>query len=104
MDKNQGRTRSLRFANMKLGSHAIMWVWGVIVIFPLYIMVINSFKDARSIYTNTFGLPAQWNFSNYTDVFASGDFAIYFRNSFVVVLLSLFLMLIFLIVNQNKLV
>ena len=80
---------------MKLGSHAIMWAWGLIVMFPLYIMVINSFKDARSIYTNTFGLPEQWNFSNYTDVFAGGDFIIYFRNSFVVVLLSLFIMLVF---------
>jgi len=36
-------------------------------------MVINSFKDRRSVYTNTFGLPEQWNFSNYTDVLASGD-------------------------------
>jgi len=79
---------------MKLGSHAIMWVWALIVLFPLYILVINSFKDKRSVYTNTFGLPEQWNFSNYTEVLASGDFLIYFKNSFIVVLLSLFLMLL----------
>jgi len=84
---------SLKIRNMKLGSHILMCAWALIVLFPLYIMVINSFKDRRSIYTNTFGLPEQWNFSNYTDVLASGDFAIYFRNSFVVVLLSLFVML-----------
>jgi len=71
-----------------------MWLWGLIVLFPLYIMVINSFKDRRSIYTNTFGLPEQWNFSNYTDVLSSGDFLVYFQNSFIVVMLSLFLMLV----------
>jgi len=79
---------------MKLGSHAIMWGWALIVLFPLYIMVINSFKDRRSIYTNTFGLPETWNFSNYTDVLASGDFLVYFKNSFIVVLLSLLIMLV----------
>jgi len=57
-------------------------------------MLVNSFKDKRSIYTNTFGLPEQWNFSNYTDVLASGDFLVYFRNSLVVVLLSLLLMIV----------
>ena len=85
------KERSLRISNKKIGSHIIMWVWAVIVLFPLYIMIINSFKDKRSIYTNTFGLPEQWNFSNYIDVLASGDFLIYFKNSLVVVLLSLFL-------------
>jgi raffinose/stachyose/melibiose transport system permease protein len=56
-------------------------------------MLINSFKDKLSIYTNTFGLPAKWNFSNYTDVFQSGDFLMYFRNSLLVVVISLALML-----------
>jgi len=56
-------------------------------------MIINSFKDKRSIYTNTFGLPEQWNLSNYTEVLAGGDFLVYFRNSLAVVLLSLFLMI-----------
>ena len=94
MLKKQGSTKSLRIRNMRPGSHAILCVWALVVIFPLYIMVINSFKDKRSIYTNTFGLPEQWNLSNYTDVLASGDFLIYFINSLIVVLLSLFLMLI----------
>ena len=94
MSKKQHSTGSLRIRNMKLGSHTIMWVWALIVLFPLYILVINSFKDKRSVYTNTFGLPEQWNFSNYTEVLASGDFLVYFKNSFIVVLLSLFLMLV----------
>jgi len=78
----------------KIGSHAVLCLWGLVVLFPLYIMVINSFKDKRSIYTNTFGLPEEWNFSNYTDVLSSGDFLVYFKNSLIAVLLSLVLMLL----------
>jgi len=61
---------------------------------PLYIMIINSFKDKRSIYINTFGLPETWNFSNYTDVITSGNFMNYFKNSFLVVIISLIILLV----------
>ncbi|MDR1663563.1 MAG: carbohydrate ABC transporter permease [Clostridiales bacterium] len=91
---NTKKPKSLKVRNMRIGSHVTLSVWLVVVLFPLYIMLINSFKDKRSIYTNTFGLPETWNLSNYTDVLSSGDFLGYFKNSFIVVLLSLFLMLL----------
>jgi raffinose/stachyose/melibiose transport system permease protein len=75
-------------------SHIILAIWSLIVLFPLWIMVINSFKDRLSIYQNPFGLPQKWNFSNYVSVLTDGDFLVYFRNSFVVVILSLVLLLI----------
>jgi raffinose/stachyose/melibiose transport system permease protein len=89
MNKN----KSLRVRNMQLGSHVVLCAWAMVVLFPLYVMVINSFKDKRSVYTNTFGLPETWNVSNYTDILASSDFIGYFRNSFIVVLVSLFFLL-----------
>lgn len=92
-EKKNGEA-SLRLHNMHLGSHAILCMWSLVVLFPLWVMVINSFKDRLSIYENPFGLPEKWNFSNYTDVLASGDFLIYFRNSLVVVLISLALVLL----------
>jgi len=57
-------------------------------------MIVSSFKDRLSIYVNTFGLPETWNFSNYTDILSSGEFMVYFRNTFVVVITSLALLLI----------
>jgi raffinose/stachyose/melibiose transport system permease protein len=57
-------------------------------------MLINSFKDRLSIYQNPFGLPKKWNFINYGAVLGDGDFLVYFRNSFVAVILSLALLLI----------
>ena len=85
---------SMRFKRLQLGSHAILWIWAAIVLIPLYILVSGSLKDRLSIYTNTFGLPETWNFSNYTDILKSSDFLRYFLNSFIVVTISLILVLI----------
>jgi raffinose/stachyose/melibiose transport system permease protein len=76
------------------GAHIILGLWSLIVLFPLYVMLINSFKDRLSIYQNPFGLPAKWNFSNYGAVIRDGDFLLFFKNSFIVVVLSLVVLLI----------
>jgi len=85
---------SLKRQNRNIASHLILGFWSLIVLFPLWVMVINSFKDRLSIYQNPFGLPEKWNFINYSAVLTDGDFLVYFRNSFVVVILSLALLLI----------
>jgi len=85
---------SLKRQKRHFVSHVILGVWAIIVLFPLWVMVINSFKDRLSIYQNPFGLPQKWNFINYTSVLKDGDFLVYFRNSFVAVLLSLAVLLI----------
>ncbi|MEG0769295.1 MAG: carbohydrate ABC transporter permease [Ruthenibacterium sp.] len=89
--KKETRSGSLRLQNMHLGSHLIFCLWALVVLFPIYIMLINSFKDRLSIYANPFGLPTTWHWSNYTDVLSSGDFIMYFFNSLIAVLVSLFL-------------
>jgi raffinose/stachyose/melibiose transport system permease protein len=88
------KTASLKKQNRHIGSHIILGLWTLIVLFPLWVMVVNSFKDRLSIYTNPFGLPQKWFFTNYGAVLGDGDFLVYFRNSFVVVLLSLAIMLL----------
>ena len=85
---------SIKRQNRQPGSHIILIIWSCIVLFPLWIMVINSFKDRLSIYQNPFGLPKKWNFINYSAVLSDGDFLVYFRNSFIAVLFSLALVLI----------
>jgi raffinose/stachyose/melibiose transport system permease protein len=85
---------SLKKQNYRIGSHIILVIWSFVVLFPIWVMVINSFKDRLSIYQNPFGLPQKWNFDNYRAVLVNGDFLVYFKNSFVVVILSLALMLV----------
>jgi raffinose/stachyose/melibiose transport system permease protein len=75
-------------------SHIILGIWALIVMFPLWVMLINSFKDRLSIYQNPFGLPKKWNIANYGTVLADGDFLGYFKNSFIAVILSLAILLI----------
>jgi raffinose/stachyose/melibiose transport system permease protein len=88
------KSPSLKRQNLHIPSHIILGIWSFIVIFPLWIMVINSFKDRLSIYQNPFGLPKKWNIANYGMVLSDGDFLVYFKNSFVVVVLSLVIVLI----------
>ena len=48
--------KSQRVQNMHIPSHIVLVVWSFIVLFPIYIMIINSFKTKFSIYDNPFGL------------------------------------------------
>ena len=88
------RIRSLRVMNLHIPSHLSLSLWSLIVLFPLWVMIMGSFKDKRSIYTNTFGLPDTWNTQNYTDILRSSDFLRFFLNSFLVVITSLVLVLV----------
>lgn len=72
-----------------------MIIWCVIVLFPIWVLIINSFKTRLTIYTNPFWIPSKWNFKNYVDVFNDGNFLQYFLNTFTVVIISLFFVLLF---------
>jgi len=85
---------SLSGQRRHIGAHIVLILWSLIVLFPLWVMVINSFKDRLSIYENPFGLPRSWNFANYTSILRDSDFLNYFLNSFIVVIISLSLVLI----------
>lgn len=80
---------------MHLGSHIVLLFWTFLVLFPLWTMIINSFKFKFDIYKDPFGLPKKWNFGSYAAVIKEGDFFLYFRNSFFVTLGSIFLVLLF---------
>lgn len=88
------RTSSLRRKNLHIGSHVILILWSLVVFFPMWVLVMGSLKGKTEIYQNPFGLPEKWQFSNYIDVTASGDFLIYFKNTLIVVLVSLTLVLV----------
>ena len=87
------KTRSLRIMNMHIPYHVLMVVWSFISIFPLWFLVINTFKVKKEIYLNFFGLPQKWTLENYESLLGSRDFFVYFRNSFLVVVVSLSMIL-----------
>ena len=65
MAGKQKKTRSLKIMNMHIPYHIAMIVWSFIAIFPLYFLLINTFKVKKEIYTNFFGLPKKWTLENY---------------------------------------
>ena len=87
------KTRSLKIMNMHIPYHIVMILWSFIAIFPLWFLLINTFKVKKEIYTNFFGLPANWTLKNYEALLSNSDFFAYFRNSFLVVVVSLFMIL-----------
>ena len=86
---------SLSRSKMHIGAHIALIFWTFLVLFPLWTMIINSFKFKFDIYTDPFGLPKKWNFESYASVITDGDFFLYFRNSLFVTLGSIFLVLLF---------
>jgi raffinose/stachyose/melibiose transport system permease protein len=56
---------------------------GLSWLYPLIWMLSLSFKESGEIYSNPFGLPNTWIFSNYPNALAQFDFLLYFMNSVI---------------------
>jgi raffinose/stachyose/melibiose transport system permease protein len=56
-------------------------------------MLVNSVKPQREIFRDPFGLPDSITWSGYEKVWVEGNFAVYFRNSILVTVASILLIL-----------
>ncbi len=72
-----------------LWAHIVLSFWSLLVIFPLWIMVVNSFKSKLAIYRSPFGLPVPWTIDGYLSVFSRSSFPRYFLNSILVTTVSI---------------
>lgn len=64
------------------------------VIYPLFWIVINSFKNTNEIFANSWSLPDKWLFGNYAQAWTMGV-SKYFINSAVVTILTVFFTVLF---------
>ena len=80
-----------------VGAHAILLAYTVIALFPVIVIVINSFKSRAAIFRSPLSLPTAETFDliGYKTVMAQGDFVQYFQNSLTVTVASLFFVLLF---------
>ena len=87
-------TRSLP---RSIAAHAVLIAYTVIALFPVVIIVVNSFKSRNAIFRSPLSLPNRETFDliGYTTVLNQGDFFLYFQNSFIVTVASLLLVLLF---------
>jgi raffinose/stachyose/melibiose transport system permease protein len=74
--------------------YLFLGAWSVLVCFPLWTMVVNSFKFKNDIYLDPFGLPKALNLLGYKTVFQNSPFPRYFLNSLEVTVFSLAIILL----------
>lgn len=79
-----------------IAAHAILLTYTVIAMFPVLLVIINSFKSRRAIFRTPYALPnaETWDLVGYQRVFEGADFGLYFRNSLLVTLITLALILL----------
>lgn len=77
--------------------HAALITYTIIALFPVVVILINSFKTRKSIFRDPLALPNADSFTliGYETVFKQGDFFQYFQNSMIVTVVSLFFILLF---------
>lgn len=79
----------------------VVWLVGMavvsfIVIFPIVMMISTSFKTTGEINSPVFHfLPESFNFDNYREALSTGNWGIYFRNSFIITIVSIVFSLLF---------
>jgi len=80
-----------------IAAHGILIAYTIIALFPVVVILINSFKSRRAIFRDPLALPDGESFSTvgYQTVFNQGDFFGYFQNSMIVTVASLFFVLLF---------
>jgi raffinose/stachyose/melibiose transport system permease protein len=86
-----------RSAYRTIAAHAILIAYTIIALFPVFVILINSFKSRAAIFREPLSLPNSQTFSlvGYQTVWSQGNFLLYFQNSVVVTLASLFCVLLF---------
>ncbi len=89
----QARTSTAR----SIAAHAVLIAYTIIALFPVFVILINSFKSRKAIFSDPLALPTRETFDliGYQTVLKQGDFFQYFQNSMVVTVASLFFVLLF---------
>ncbi len=80
-----------------VAAHGILLTYTLLALFPVFVILINSFKTRKAIFRHPLQLPGPDTFSTigYDTVLKQGDFIQYFENSLIVTVVSLFFVLLF---------
>ena len=86
-----------RLSGTTIAAHAVLVTYVIIALFPVFVILINSFKTRKAIFREPLALPNADSFSliGYETVLKQGDFFLYFQNSMIVTVVSLTLILLF---------
>ena len=75
--------------------YAVLILWTLISIFPVYWMFTFSLKTNAEIFgQNVIGLPQYWVWENYTRAMNTGHMEVYFLNSFIIAVITILITLV----------
>jgi len=77
--------------------HAVLLTYTLIALFPIFVIIVNSFKSRKAIFNDPLGLPTAETFSTvgFESVLVRSNFELFFFNSMSVTILALFFVLLF---------
>lgn len=78
----------------QLGIQAVLLLYASTVIIPLALMLFNSVKSMKEIYTRPYWLPTVFMWSNYVKAWQQAKFAIYLKNSLFISLTTVLFVLL----------
>lgn len=84
------KTSNKKKAIFSLLYYLVMFVYACFVLIPILYMVFSSFKPESEIFSSSFGLSVNWTFDNYVRLFSRSNYGLYFFNSSVSAVISLF--------------
>jgi raffinose/stachyose/melibiose transport system permease protein len=81
----------------KIGIHALLGVYTLLALFPIFLILINAVKTREAIFNNPMALPTVETFSliGFQKVLAGSNFLLYFSNSLIVTVVSLVCVVLF---------
>lgn len=88
----EGRELSAR---QKLYIYLSLIIVASVVLVPLISTALGGFKTLSDLRGNPFGMPSQWEWSNYTDIIFSQRYWLQMGNSLLMAILTVFLTLVF---------
>ncbi|SFL45727.1 carbohydrate ABC transporter membrane protein 2, CUT1 family (TC 3.A.1.1.-) [Gracilibacillus orientalis] len=71
--------------------YLILLVFTIINAYPIFWMIMNSFKTGQEFSFDPFGLPDDWVFVNYVEAWVTANIGSYFLNSLFVGIVALFI-------------
>jgi raffinose/stachyose/melibiose transport system permease protein len=74
--------------------YAVLIITAFITLYPLLWVLLNSLKTNIELFTNPWGIPKEWRPENYKNAWTTASISIYFFNSVIVSIMSLFFSLL----------
>ncbi|MFT3985626.1 MAG: carbohydrate ABC transporter permease [Lachnospiraceae bacterium] len=78
----------------KILANAAIVFFCCVYLFPIYIIIVNSFKSRSELYENILALPDSIGFTYYADAMKKMEFLNAFKNSLIVTIVSIFFIVV----------